>query len=154
MPWIPFTEDHIKSRIASRELEVYEETAQSEYPEEGGDAVVPNDAVERLPSIVIQVLAQFRGAIRANPQATYIGPPGTLPDFCIASAAIFGRVALVGLNPVPEGMTDPRRDEYKNAEKFLESLSTMSPAAFLEADTPSESSTGGGSFGGNALICF
>ena len=154
MPWIPFTSAHIKSRCSARELERYEETANSEYPEGEGDAEVPVDALARLPQITEQVLARFRGAIRANPGLSYMGPDGTLPDCCIESAAIMGRVGLIGLNPVPEGMTDPRRDEYRNAEKFLESLPKMDPAAFSESGNPANPSLRSGTYGGNPLLSF
>lgn len=150
MNWIPFTADHVKARLAARELEVYEATAGAEYPEEGGVPAVPADAVERLPAIVTQVLAQFRGVIRGNPRVTYVGPPGTLPDFCIAAAAVLGRVALTGLNPVPEGMTDPRREEYRSAERFLEELGKMAGSAFLEGDAGG----GDGCAGGEAVLVF
>lgn len=154
MPWIPFTADHVKSRLAARELETYEATAVSEYPEGGGEAELPAEPLDRLPLITEQVLARFRGVIRGNPRVTYLGPAGTLPDFCIESAAILGRVGLIGLNPVPEGMTDPRRDEYRNAEKFLESLRTMEPAAFLESETPAAAATTAPTYGGSPLLEF
>ncbi|WP_193214803.1 hypothetical protein [Luteolibacter marinus] len=144
----------MKSRLAVRELETYEATALSEYPEGGGEAEVPGDAVDRLPEIAAQVLARFRGMIRANPRVTQLGPTGTLPDFCIESAAIIARVGLVGLNPVPEGMTDPRRDEYRNAEKFLESLRGMEASAFLDDETPAAGANVAPAFGGNPLLRF
>jgi hypothetical protein len=143
--WITFTADDVKTRLAVREMEVYEETASEEPDGTPG-------AEERLPVIVSQVLGQFRGAIRANPQVTELGPAGTLPDFCIAWAAVIARVALVGMNPVPEGMTDPRRDEYRDAVKGLETLRSLHPSAFALED-PS-AATSGASYGGAALLDF
>jgi hypothetical protein len=63
MPWVPFTAADVKARLAVRELDVYEETATEESDETPGTE-------ERLPSIVAQVLGQFRGAIRGNPHVT------------------------------------------------------------------------------------
>ncbi|RYD83977.1 MAG: hypothetical protein EOP84_06785 [Verrucomicrobiaceae bacterium] len=151
MPWGAFTSAHVKARLAARELEVYEETARREYPEGGGEAAVPVGSPDRLTLIVAQVCDQFRGAIRANPLATTLGAAGTLPDFCIAHAAVVARVALVGMNPVPEGMTDPRRDEYREAMKFLEGLKSAPASLFDEVPA---SSAGGSDFGGNPALCF
>jgi len=146
MPWVSFTADDVKARLAVRELDTYEETATEESDETPG-----ND--ERLPVIVSQVMGQFRGAIRGNPHVTELGPDGTLPDFCIAWAAVIARVALIGLNPVQEGMTDPRRDEYRDATKGLESLRSMNASAFAMTD-PTASSATEASYGGSALLEF
>lgn len=146
MPWVTFTEDDIKSRLAVRELDVYEATAGEEV--DGSPATVP-----RLPIILAQVLAQVRGAVRSNPRVNVMGPEGTMPDFCVAWAAVIARVALVGLCPVPEGMTDPRRDEYQDALKGLASLSTMHPNAFTVAD-PSPVADTAPSYGGKPLFDF
>jgi hypothetical protein len=141
MSWVTFTADHVRARLAARELEVYQDTA----TEDAGDT-----PEQRLDSIVSQVCDQFRGAIRMNPLVTAIGAAGTLPDFCIAHAAVVARVALVGMNPVPEGMTDPRRDEYREAMKFLGSLKDA-PAALFSDPAPASCSD---SFGGNPLLDF
>ncbi|MCW1885629.1 hypothetical protein OKA04_12895 [Luteolibacter flavescens] len=152
MPWVPFTEADVTSRLAAREIEVYEATSRREYPEEGGEAEVPVLSPERLPQIVEQVCNQFRGAIRGNPLVSVLGPAGTLPDFCIAHAAVIARVALVGMNPVPEGMTDPRRDEYREANSFLRSLRTAPAAMFDDADpAPAPACP---AFGGNPYLDF
>lgn len=62
MPWVTFTADHVRARLAARELEVYQDTA----TEDAGDT-----PEQRLESIVSQVCDQFRGAIRMNPLVTY-----------------------------------------------------------------------------------
>lgn len=142
MSWVTFTADHVRARLAARELEVYQDTATVD----AGDT-----PEQRLDSIVAQVCDQFRGAIRMNPLVTAIGAAGTLPDFCIAHAAVVARVALVGMNPVPEGMTDPRRDEYREAMKFLERLKDAPVSLFAEA-APAASSCA--SYGGNPLLDF
>lgn len=147
MPWVAFTIDHVKSRLAVRELETYEETATADNDETPG-------VEERLPSIVEMTLGQFRGKIRANPQVVEIGPAGTLPDFCIAPASIIARMALVGMNPIAEGMTDPRRDEYREAMKELNGLSSLNPNAFAITDPSASDSTGSASFGGSPLLEF
>lgn len=151
MPWVTFTADHVKARLAARELEVYEETARREYPEGGGEAIVPPGSPDRLTQIVEQVLGQFRGAILANPLVTTMGPEGTLPDSCIAHAAVVARVALVGMNPVPEGMTDPRREEYREAMRFLRELRSAPSSMFAD---PAPASASAPSFGGNPMLDF
>lgn len=153
MPWVTFTEDDIKARLSARELSVYEETARAEFDETEGENRVPDDSPERLAAVHAQTLGQFRGAIRANPYVTALGPAGTLPDFCIAWAAIIARVGLIALNPVQEGVTDPRRDEYRDAVKGLESLRSMNAAAFDLSD-PSGSGSASASYGGSQLLDF
>lgn len=143
MPWVTFSTGHVRARLAARELEVYQDTAVEDSAE---------TAEQRLESIVAQVCDQFRGAIRMNPLVTAIGPAGTLPDFCIAHAAVVARVALVGMNPVPEGMTDPRRDEYREAMRFLGGLKDA-PAALFD-ETAGSSASGGGSYGGRPMLDF
>ena len=154
MPWIPFTEDQAKSRFSARELQVYNEIANSEYPEEGGEAVVPPDAADRLPIIRDQILAEFRGKIMANPSVTYLGPAGTLPDWCIGPAAVLVRYAIIGIPPVPEGMTDPRRDEYNDAIKTRNSLSSLNASAFAEAEAPPATSPASSAVGGDPYLRF
>lgn len=153
MPWEPFTAAHIKSRLAARELDVYEDTARKEYDEDGDNPPsVPADSTSRIELVAAQITDRFRGAIQANPGVSAMGPAGTIPSFCIGDAAVLGRVALIGLNPVPEGMTDPRRDEYRAAEKLLESLRSMNPQAFEDALPLTEESTA--SYGGAPMLDF
>jgi hypothetical protein len=139
MSWITFTADHVKARLYEDEHEAY-------------DAVAGSD-IDRVAEIVTQTCNKFRGAIRSNPQVTSMGTAGTLPDFCIFDAAVIARTALLGLAPVTEGVTDPRRDEYNAAKKTLDSLPTMNPKAF-DADPSSESSTSAASYGGSSLLEF
>jgi len=146
MPWVTFTEDDIKSRLAVRELDTYESTAGQQSD---GSAA----AFARLPIIHAQVMANIRGAVRANPRVDALGPDGTLPDFCVAWASVIARVALVGLSPVPEGMTDPRRDEYRDAVKGVESLRSMHPNAFVVTD-PLPSAASSPSYGGEPMLGF
>lgn len=151
MPWITFSADHVKARLSSRELDVYEETATANNDDSDGNPTAPS--TPRLPEIVDQVCNRFRGAIRANPLVTVMGDAGTLPDFCIYDAAVLARAALIGLNPVPEGMTDPRRDEVRAAEKALEALRTMNPKAFADDPAPAGSEASA-SYGGAPLLDF
>lgn len=149
MPWVEFTADHVKSRLAARELEIYEETATLEFEE-----AEPTTPTPRLPEIVDQIVMRIRGMIRANPRITEMGAAGTIPDFCIGHAAIVARVALVGLNPIPEGMTDPRRDEYRASDKFIDGLSSMNPSAFGD-DLPAAAETATTpAYGGNCALNF
>lgn len=141
MSWVAFTVDHVKSRLYDSEEEAYAE--------------VSGDAIDRLAEIVIQTCAKFRGAIRSNPLVSSMGADGTLPDFCVFDAAVIARTALVGLSPVTEGVTDPRRDEYNAAKKALEALATMNPKAFGEDPSEStETTTASASYGGSALLEF
>jgi len=149
MPWVEFTADHVKARLAARELEVYEETAATEF-EEG----LPSTPTPRMPEIVEQITMRIRGMIRANPRVTEMGAAGTIPDFCVAHAAVLARMALIGMNPIPEGMTDPRRDEYRAAEKFVEGLSTMNPSAFGDDLPTASASATTPVYGGNPLLEF
>lgn len=157
MPWTAFNADVIKTRAAAREFLVYQETAEKVWPEGGGEAEVPGEAVPdaRINAIAAQVLARFRGQILANPKLTYLGPAGTLPEFCHEAAAIIGRVGLLGLNPVPEGMTDPRVKEYQDALTFLKSLSTISPAVFAETEAaPNAGTNCAPAYGGECRLEF
>lgn len=149
MPWVTFTDDHVKARLAARELGTYEDTAVAEYE---GAATTPTP---RLPEIVEQVADRIRGAIRSNPHVSTMGSAGTIPAFAVYHAATLARHALIGLSPVPEGFTDPRRDEVRAAEKFIESLSSMSPSAFAEDDLPTASTDSAApTYGGSALLNF
>ena len=141
MPWVTFTTDHVKARLFDVEEEAYAE--------------IPSDAIDRLGEIVVQTCAKFRGAIRSNPAVDSMGGEGTLPDFCIFDAAVIARTALIGLSPVTEGVTDPRRDEYNAAKKTLESLPAMNPKAFgADPSESAESSNTVASYGGAALLDF
>lgn len=141
MPWVAFTTDHVKSRLYDMEEEAYAE--------------IPSDTIDRLREIVIQTCAKFRGAIRSNPAVDSMGAEGTLPDFCIFDAAVIARTALIGLSPVTEGITDPRRDEYNAAKKTLESLASINPKAFgADPSASAESSITAASYGGAALLDF
>ncbi len=151
MTWTAFTADDIKARMTASEVETYEGSSRSVWEEGDTEPSVPPGTPERLPIIAEQVLARFRGAILENPYVTEMGPAGTLPDFCIAEAAVIGRVAAIGLNPVPVGMTDPRRDEYNLAKDFLKALPTMKSGAFgSDPSTESASAT----YGGSTLLDF
>jgi len=139
MSWITFTADHVKARLYEDEHEAY-------------DAVSGSD-IDRIAEIVTQTCDKFRGAIRSNPQVTSMGAAGTLPDFCIFDAAVIARTALLGLAPVQEGVTDPRRDEYNAAKDALKLLSAMNPKAF-EADPSEAPSSSAASYGGADLLEF
>lgn len=141
MSWITFTADHVKARLYEDEHESID--------------LVSGTDIDRLAEIVTQTCNRFRGAIRANPQVTAMGTAGTLPDFCIFDAAVIARTALLGLAPVTEGVTDPRRDEYNAAKKTLESLATINPKAFAEDPSePAASTAATASYGGAPLLEF
>jgi len=145
MSWITFTADHVKARLAARELDAYEETSTADGSG-GTEAPTP-----RLDAIVTQVLGQFRGAIRANPRLTEMGPDGTLPESCIGHAAVVARTSLIGMLPHSDGMTDLRRDEYQAANAFLERLPDAD-AGLIETDSEPVASTG--VYGGNKQLDF
>lgn len=137
--------------MTATEIDAYEASSRQTWPEGDTAPSVPPGTPERLPIIAEQVLARFRGAILENPYVTEMGAAGTLPDFCIAEAAVIGRVAAIGLNPVPVGMTDPRRDEYNLAKDFLKALPTMKGGAFGSAPTPESAAA---TYGGSKLLDF
>lgn len=153
MSWVIFTADHIRESLAVRELAIYEETASVDF-----NGVSEDSAGARIDSIASRVADQFRGIIRANQQVISLGPVGSIPGFCLPWAIAIARVSMLGLNPVEEGRTDPRRDEYTDATKGRDSLSTMNAAAFSLTDTESNaassSSSSSSSYGGSPFLSF
>lgn len=148
MPWISFTADHIRESLAVRELAIYEETAGADF-----QGVVKGAPGERIAAIAARVADQFRGIIRANPQVLTLGPAGTIPGFCLPWAIAIARVSMLGLSPVEEGRTDPRRDEYTDATKGRDALSTMNAAAFALTEVASTAAPLA-SYGGSPLLVF
>lgn len=140
MPWVPFTASDVTNRLSDLEVTGYEEVA--------------NDAVgaTKLNSIVAQITAMIRGAVLANPNRPFIGPTGTIPDLSLYHAATLGVNALLGLPPVAEGHTDPRRDGQREALKHVAELRALDARAFEEA--PSNGDSICGSSGGEPLIEF
>ena len=150
MPWITFTADHIKQGLAVRELAIYEETASLDF-----DGVSQEAAGVRIAAIATRVADQFRGIILANPQVTALGPAGTIPSFCLPWVIAVARVSMLGLNPVEEGRTDPRRDEYQDAIKGRDALKSMPGTAFALSDPEAaNSATSSASYGGATLLEF
>lgn len=150
MSWITFTAAHIKEGLAVRELAIYEETAGVDF-----DGVPEEESGARIATIATRIADQFRGIIRANPLVTEMGPAGTIPGFCLPWAIAIARVSILGLNPVEEGRTDPRRDEYTDAIKGRDSLKSMNVAAFALTDPEAVASTEySASYGGATLLEF
>lgn len=142
MLWRTLTPQDVKDRMADDEVDTYQETAAGE------------DAPDRMPKIIDQVVERFRGAIRANPQVSAIGPDGTIPKFLIFSAAVIARAALIGMPPTREGVTDPRTKENNIAEDELKAVRTMNGAAFALYENPPETSTSFCAFGGDKRLGF
>lgn len=150
MSWITFTADHIKEGLAVRELAIYEEAAGVDF-----DGVTAVDSGVRIAAVAARVCEQFRGIIRSNPMVKELGPDGTIPSFCLPWAIAIARVSMLGLNPVEEGRTDPRRDEYQDAIKGRDSLAKMNIAALAVSDPePVEPTTSTASCGGSSLLEF
>lgn len=149
MPWVTFTATDIRDGLARREVQIYEETAEKD--EDGNAEYSPEERIERIAS---RLVAQFRGLILANDKVTALGPEGTIPAFCVAWAIAIARVSMLGLNPVEEGRTDPRRDEYNDATKGRDSLKTMPAAAFAIDEPTSPTASACGSYGGDKLLDF
>lgn len=150
MPWVTFTADHVKEGLAVREIAIYEETAAVDF-----NGVSAESSGARIAAIATRIADQFRGIISANPLVTELGPAGTIPSFCLPWAIAIARVSMLGLNPVEEGRTDPRRDEYTDAIKGRDSLSSMNVAAFALTDPEAAASTEySASYGGSALLEF
>jgi len=148
MPWVTFTGSDIRDGMAVREIQIYEETAGQSFGGEIAEGVAPR--IERIASRVVD---QFRGAILSNPLVTVLGAAGTIPAFCVPWAIAIARTTMLGLNPVEEGRTDPRRDEYTDAIKGRDALKSM-PAAVFATEDPTESTSSYASYGGAALLDF
>lgn len=140
MPWVKFTADHIRDRVSDDEVDVCERIGSSD---EGGS---------KIDRIVSQITSLVRGKCLANADIEFVGPDGTIPDFCVFHAATMGMNALLGLPPVAEGMTDPRREAQRDAVKFLDGLKDMAKAAFDAA--PVSLATSSASYGGEPLLEF
>lgn len=150
MPWITFTSAHVREGLAAREIAIYEDTIGTDF--EGNATEVSGVRIE---AIAARVCEQFRGIILGNPMVTEIGPAGTIPAFCLPWAIAIARVSMLGLSPVDEGKTDPRRDEYNDAIKGRDSLKSMNVAAFAIADPITSSpATLSASYGGSPLLEF
>jgi len=130
MPWVPFTEADVRAISSEMEVERFQEVGSKNFPDDSGDPVAP--AANKLPAIVSQVLARFRGEIRSNPADIPMGPAGTLPEFCIESAAVIARDKLTGLPPYVEGMPNERYTENRNAVSFLNGLKSRKEIAFAD----------------------
>lgn len=143
MPWVILAELDVKSRIYDAEDEVFVDAA--------------GESQNRLPPIITQIVAKIRGNIAANPQVTALGAVETIPDFIVADACVLCRAALLGLPPVEIGVTDPRREEYRNAVKAVEDLKTMNPKAFAITESIAEQNSeqsSAAAYGGAALLDF
>jgi hypothetical protein len=151
MPWTTLTADHVSSRLSARELETLEDVATREYLDASGEEPAPTTPSDRVGEIIAQVVARIRGAILANPRVEQLGPPGTIPEFLVFSAATLARTALMGMPPSDETMSDPRRDEARNAEREIERLSSMDPRAFALGEIAPNSAP---AFGGAPLLQF
>jgi len=137
MPWVPFTSTDVRSRLYDAEDETWDAA--------GGD---------KIEAIVAQTIAKVRGAVRANSMVDSMGAAGTIPDFFVGDAAVIARAALLGLPPVVEGVTDPRKTEYDKAMEALKALTTMNPKAFADDPSPSSSESSTASYGGDSKLEF
>lgn len=152
MPWVTFTAEDIRDGLAVREVSIYEEVAAL-----GFDGVAEEGSGDRIDRIAERTVDQFRGIISANPQVTSLGPVGTIPAFCVPWAIAIARVSMFGLNPVEEGRTDSRRDEYNDATKGRDSLKSMNAAALAIDEPTTPTATGAASsgfYGGVPLVDF
>lgn len=151
MPWVTFTAADIRDGLAVREIAIYEQTAGKDF-----DGVVEEGNQNRIDRIASRTVEQFRGIIASNPSVASLGPEGTIPAFCLTWAIAIARNSLMSLNPVEEGKTDPRREEYLEAIKGRDSLAKLQAIAFAVVDTPTPTaiSESFASYGGNPFINF
>jgi len=149
MPWVLFTETDVRAIVSEMEVETFEEVGTKNFRDDSGDPVP--SAANKLPAIVRQVLARFRGEIRSNPADIAMGPAGTLPEFCIESAAVIARDKLTGLPPYVEGMPNERHTENRNAVSFLNTLKSRKETAFAD---DSEAGEPDALVGGEPLLEF
>ena len=100
----------------------------------------------------LEIIRRFRHLRRLNGAAMAQSQQrGTGRMANDSTSSVVARVALVGMNPVPEGMTDPRRDEYREAMKFLAGLKSA-PASLFAEEPPAAPAAP--CFGGNPLLDF
>lgn len=145
MAWIALAESHVMDRLSEDERAAYEAAGE----EEG--------ATDRLPGILIQITAKFRGAIAAcDKNRGRMGPSGTLPEEAIFDAATLARDALAASLPTPEGATELRTKETNQAEEFLKRVASCDIAiADDSGNYPGEPiDTAQALWGGNRRECW
>lgn len=139
MPWITLTEEDVLARLSNDERDALEAAGE----EEGAEA--------RLPGIIRQVISLIWGKVAAcADNRGRMGSSGTIPEECLFHATTICREALVASQPTPEGVTDPRKEEIRQAHLFLDQVAACKVAiADNSGNFPGEPiDTGISSFGG------
>ncbi|MBB5351348.1 hypothetical protein HNR46_001584 [Haloferula luteola] len=144
MAWIEFTPAQVKLRLSARELNHYVNQSKADG----------EDAEARITEIVSQVCNEIRGKIRANPDVAGLGPDGTLPDSCISAAAIIARHSMITQVPLDIGEIDPRRDEYRDARKFIDSIPNQPGEMFVDPHESTSSRPSSVCWGGDRKLNF
>lgn len=143
MPWITITEDDVLDRLSDEERDELESVGE----EEGAE--------ERLPGIIRQVIALVRGKVAAcTDNRGRMGPAGTIPEECLFHATTICREALVASQPTPEGVSDPRKEEIRQAHLFLGEVASCKVAiADQSGNFPGEPvNLSGSCFGGSHCL--
>jgi phage gp36-like protein len=118
MPWITITDNDVLARITDDERDSIEEVGES--------GVSP---AKRLPGIIRQVTAMIRGKVAAcSDNRGRLGPSGTIPEECLYHACTICRDSLVASQPTPEGVTDPRKEELRQAYAYLNQVASCEVA--------------------------
>lgn len=129
------------------------EDERSAYEAAGEDG----SALPRLPGILSQITTLIRGKVAAcDKNRGRMGAAGTIPEECVFIGATLAREALVASQPTPEGVTDPRREEIKQAHSFLDKIASCDVAiADDSGNYPGEPiDTSQALWGGNRRECW
>lgn len=139
MSWIALSRTHVESRLAADELAAIEETG-------GGDG-------ERMVGIMEQVTALVRAKVAACHKNT-LGASGLIPEECLHAACTLAKHDLLAtLSSYAGEDTDLRKEEYREAQKFLNDVARCDIGISTENDTV-VSGNDSGSYGGEPYHQF
>jgi len=116
-----------------------------------------SEAPARLPGIILQVVSLVRGKVAAcKENRGRMASSGMIPDECLFAATTIAREALIASQPTPEGVTDPRKEEIRQAYLYLEKVASCDVAiADNSGNYPGEPITSPSVlFGGCERHCF
>lgn len=145
MAWIALAESHVMDRLPEGERVALEAAGEAD------------SAPARLPGILSQITSLIRGKVAAcDKNRGRMGAPGTIPEECLFVGATLAREALIASQPTPEGVTDPRREEIKQAYAFLDKIASCDVAiADSSGNYPGEPiDTAQALWGGNRRECW
>lgn len=110
MSYVSLTQAHIEARISDSERLSLDEAGQE------------GSYQSRIPGIIEQITGLVRSKV-ASCRQNVLGLTG-IPQECLFHAVTLARHALLASLPVPEGYIDPRQEEYRAANTFLDAVAT------------------------------